>query len=65
MLAGVKEFTLRSKTSQEEAAVLYSAIGVIRLAVVTDIVMFAGAATLTAVVLLRGAKNPALMRTIT
>jgi hypothetical protein len=47
------------------AAVLYSAIGVIRLAVVTDIVMFAGAATLTAVVLLRGAKNPALMRTIT
>jgi hypothetical protein len=47
------------------AAVLYSAIGVIRLAVVTDIVMFAGAATLIAVVLLRGAKNPALMRTIT
>jgi hypothetical protein len=47
------------------AAVLYSAIGVIRLAVVIDIVMFAGAATLIAVVLLRGAKNPALMRTIT
>jgi len=47
------------------AAILYSAIGVIRLWVAIDIVLFAGAATLIAVVVLRGAKNPALMRTIT
>jgi len=36
----------------------------IRLGVAIDIVLFAGAATLIAVVVLRGAKNPALMRTI-
>jgi hypothetical protein len=44
---------------------MYSAIGVIRLAVAIDIFLFAGAATLIAVVVLRGAKNPAQMRTIT
>jgi len=47
------------------AAILYSAIGVIRLGVAIDIALFAGAATLIAVVVLRGGKNPALMRTIT
>ena len=44
------------------AGLLYSAIGVIRLAVSIDLVLFAGAATLIATVAHRAAKTPASLR---